>query len=92
MEIRRTRKLSIQRMSEWFTSKLQAAGEMVAMMDVFVLPPRESCNSLVSLLSLYGTWGALSTKAVITLPSVRRLWLIVPEKIMIITITWPCIE
>ena len=34
------------------TSKLQRAGEMVAIMEVFVLPPRESCNSLVSLLSL----------------------------------------
>lgn len=35
-----------------FTSKLQSAGDMVAIMEVFVRPPRESCSSLVNLLSL----------------------------------------
>ena len=110
---------------------LQWAGETVAMMEVFVRPPRESCNILVSLLSLlkhtttycnhlytkllhvrinfpysgsteqtikallhaftnrYGIWGALSTNAVITLPSVKRLWLMLPvyEQINIACVT-----
>ena len=34
------------------TSKLHSAGDIVAIMEVFVRPPRESCNSLVNLLSL----------------------------------------
>ena len=34
------------------TSMLQDAGEMVAIIDVFVRPPNESCNNLVNLLSL----------------------------------------
>lgn len=55
------------------TSRLQAAGEMVAMIEVFVLPPKESFKRRVSLLSRYGTWGAFSTRAVITLPSVNKL-------------------
>ena len=34
------------------TSTLQRAGEMRAIIEVFVPPPRESCRSLVSLLPL----------------------------------------
>ena len=34
------------------SSRLHDAGEMVAMMDVLVRPPSESCSSRVSLLSL----------------------------------------
>lgn len=41
------------------TSKLQRAGEIVAMMEVFVRPPRESCSSLVNLLSLLKTKSIL---------------------------------
>ena len=37
------------------TSKLQRAGDMVAIMEVFVRPPRESCSNLVNLLSLLKT-------------------------------------
>ena len=55
---------------------LQEAGDMVAMMEVFVRPPSESCRRRVSLLSLYGTCGACSTSAVITRPKVNRDWLI----------------
>lgn len=40
---------------------MQRAGDMVAIMEVFVRPPRESCSSLVNLLSLlkknkYSLW------------------------------------
>ena len=34
------------------TSKLHSAGDMVAIMEVLVRPPSESCNILVNLLSL----------------------------------------
>lgn len=61
-----------------FTSRFTDAGEIVAIIDVFVRPPRESWRILVSLDSLYGIWGVLSTRAVITLPSVSRDWLIFP--------------
>lgn len=61
-----------------FTSRFTDAGETVAIIDVLVRPPRESWRILVSLDSRYGIWGALSTRAVITLPSVSRDWLIFP--------------
>jgi len=38
-----------------FTSIFDDAGETVAIMDVFVLPPRESCSNRVNLLSLITT-------------------------------------
>ena len=40
-------------------------------MIVLVLPPNESCNSLVNLETLYGIWVFPSTKDDITLPSVE---------------------
>ena len=60
------------------TSRLIDAGETVAIIHVFVRPPRESCRILVSLDSLYGICGVLSTSAVMTLPRVSRDWLIFP--------------
>ena len=41
------------------SSRLMEAGDTVAMIDVFVLPPRESCRSRVSLDSLewMEKWG-----------------------------------
>jgi len=38
------------------SSRHDRAGEMVAMIHVLVLPPRESSSSLVSLLSLLVHW------------------------------------
>ena len=58
------------------TSMLHDAGDMVAMIEVFVLPPSESWRSLVSLLSRYGTCGACSTSAVMTRPKVNSDWFI----------------
>lgn len=36
------------------SSKLKSAGEMAAIITVFVLPPNESWSNLVNLESLYG--------------------------------------
>ena len=52
-------------------------------MHVFVLPPRLSRSNLVNLLSRYGTWPWCSTKAVITLPNVRRDLLISPASLVL---------
>lgn len=60
------------------TRKLTEEEVTVAMMHVLALPPSDSCSSRVSLESLYGTCGWCSTRAVITLPSVSRLWLMLP--------------
>ena len=40
------------------TSKLHSAGDMVAIMEVLVRPPSESCNILVNLLSLFVQEGS----------------------------------
>lgn len=40
------------------TSKLHSAGDMVAIMEVLVRPPSESCNILVNLLSLFVQKGS----------------------------------
>ena len=40
------------------TSKLHSAGDMVAIMEVLVRPPSESCNILVNLLSLFMQEGS----------------------------------
>lgn len=53
----------------------------MAMIHVFALPPKLSCSSRVSLESRYGTWGWCSTSAVITLPNVKRLWLMLPASL-----------
>jgi hypothetical protein len=45
--------------------------------DVLELPPRDSCNNLVSFESLYGTCDALpSVRALMTPPRAARLLLI----------------
>ena len=52
--------------------KSLSAGLTQATISVWELPPRLSCRSLVSLLSLYGTWDTFlfsSPSAEITLPS-----------------------
>eukprot|EP00123_Amoebidium_parasiticum_P014693 comp22602_c0_seq1/m.34666 comp22602_c0_seq1/g.34666 ORF comp22602_c0_seq1/g.34666 comp22602_c0_seq1/m.34666 type:complete len:333 (+) comp22602_c0_seq1:1550-2548(+) len=59
--------LSVLRVS----GSLMSAGDMHAIISVRLLPPRESCNSLVSFESLYGTWPPLlasSPRALMTLP------------------------
>jgi hypothetical protein len=45
----------------------------LAIITVLVLPPNESCKSLVSLESLYGIcWDLPSTRAEITLPNALK--------------------
>jgi len=43
---------------EIVSSMLSMTGETAAIRVVFVLPPNESCNSLVIFESLYGMWAA----------------------------------
>ena len=43
------------------SSKLSSWGEQATSSIVFVFPPSEFCNILVSLLSLYGIWAGLSS-------------------------------
>ena len=50
-------------------------GAMVAMMQVLVLPPRESRRRRVSFESRYGMCPECSTSVVITRPRVSRLWI-----------------
>lgn len=57
------------------SSLFSAIGETVAMRHVFVFPPSESCNNLVSLESLYGTWWVP-----IVLMFIYARKLLVPEK------------
>ena len=47
-------------------------------MQVLALPPSDSCSNRVSLESLYGMCPWWSTKAVMTRPSVNKLWLMLP--------------
>jgi len=59
------------------SSSLNIEGEQVMIREVLELPPRDSCNSLVSFESLYGTCDAFpSVRALITPPSAARLLLI----------------
>ena len=57
-------------------------GEMLAIITVLLLPPRESLKMKVSLLSLYGMCLFLpsetSTRELMTLPSAERDLLIAP--------------
>lgn len=46
------------------TSKLHSAGDMVAIMEVLVRPPSESCNILVNLLSLFVQEGSNHQKII----------------------------
>ena len=48
---------------ESVSSRLMEAGDTVAMIDVFVFPPRESCSSRVSFDSLQERNGNNSVKA-----------------------------
>lgn len=57
------------------SSTLRTDGVTVAMMTVLHLPPRLSCRIRVSFESRYGMRGDFSLSAVMTRPSVRRLWL-----------------
>ena len=47
---------------ESVSSRLMEAGDTVAMIDVFVFPPRESCSSRVSFDSLQERNGSNSVK------------------------------
>jgi hypothetical protein len=67
---------------ERVSPKLRFDGEMLAMITVLLLPPRESLRIKVSLLSRYGTCLFLpsdtSTKELITFPRAERDLLIIP--------------
>ena len=52
-------------------------GEQVTINDVFELPPKDYCRTLVNLLSLYGTWEDFpSVNALMTFPNAVKLILI----------------
>mmetsp|Transcript_14603 Transcript_14603/g.26979 ORF Transcript_14603/g.26979 Transcript_14603/m.26979 type:complete len:258 (-) Transcript_14603:819-1592(-) len=67
------------------TALLQGLTQQITV--VFVFPPKLSCNSLVSLLSLYGTCVLLlSPSAAMTFPNVERL-----ELMFVSSFLWPLV-
>ena len=60
------------------SSKLSSWGEQATSSIVFVFPPSEFCNILVSLLSLYGIWAGLSS-----CEPLRRLFFFFPPLMVV---------